>query len=367
MKKILIVENEQLVAMNLQIHLERADFEVIGVASSHENALAIVEKVKPDFMFMDINLDTEIDGIQSAKFFREKFGIPSIFLTSLRDIDVIEKAKEVEPLGYLVKPFKPDDIFTAVNIALSNYSKTKTIRQDFEKISSAVQKIDSALVFFDTNFYSNWYNAAFEKLLGISYKPNQPINLSEKILIHGDNLGNFLNKFTYKELLQDVVYFDKAEVFHKVKPSSYVNGQITAFHNLNNQIEGYLGIFQNIEKKEKEKGDPLEDINVKVVGTFLYVKDRGAYHRMHLTDAYYIEALGNYIKLFTKDHSHVILVTLKDLESILPNSMFVRTHRSYMVNVSKIDSITSSEIRIGNYTIPIGKTYKEDIFGYLGL
>ncbi len=366
-KKILIVENEQLVAMNLQIHLERAGYQVLGICPTHESAVALINNNKPDFIFMDINLDSETNGIQSARFIKETFNIPSIFLTSLKDIEVIEQAKEVEPLGYLVKPFKQEDIYTALNIALTNYDKSKSLEKDYERISQAVQKIDSALVFFDTEFYSNWYNHAFEKLIGQTYKPTTPINLADKFLVHGENLKSFIERFSYKELLQDSVFFDKAEVFHKTKPSSHVKGQIIAFHNLENQIEGYFALLQAYGKNEKEKIQVIDEVNVKVVGTFMYVRDKGAYHRVHLGEVSFIEALGNYVKLTTEKNSYVVLVTLKDMENILPSSMFIRVHRSFIVNVSQIDWITSSEIRIGNNTIPLGKTYKEDIFEYLGL
>ncbi|MFT5184267.1 MAG: DNA-binding NarL/FixJ family response regulator [Flavobacteriales bacterium] len=119
--KILIVEDEPLVAEDIAGHLETVNFTVTGIAYSGEQAIEMLENNLPDAVLLDITLGTEIDGIAVAHLINSKYSIPFVFLTSHSDRGTIERVKATRPAGYLLKPFDENDLLTSLEIALFNH------------------------------------------------------------------------------------------------------------------------------------------------------------------------------------------------------------------------------------------------------
>ena len=116
--KILIVEDEALVAMDLEVRLKQLGYMICGRASTAEKALEQVEQHLPDLVMMDIVLQGEIDGIDAAELIRDKWGIPVVFLTAYADTDRLERAKLTSPFGYILKPFQERGLKITVEMAL---------------------------------------------------------------------------------------------------------------------------------------------------------------------------------------------------------------------------------------------------------
>lgn len=114
--RILIVEDEALVASYIEEVLVEAGFEVAGVASSGPEALSLAEN-RPTLALVDIRLTGPIDGIELACLLRQS-GIPSIFLSGLFDAATMDRAATAQPLGFLAKPFLPSQVFRAIERAL---------------------------------------------------------------------------------------------------------------------------------------------------------------------------------------------------------------------------------------------------------
>lgn len=140
---ILVVEDESIVAKDIQVCLRKLGYEVIGICSSGEAAVETALDKRPDLIMMDIMLKGEMSGIQAAAAIRKEHDIPVIFLTAYTDRDTVDKAKETEPYGYIIKPFKEIDIQTAIEIALYKHSKEKVIKQERDFYYSLVEKQDS--------------------------------------------------------------------------------------------------------------------------------------------------------------------------------------------------------------------------------
>ena len=102
-RKILVVEDEMILAMNIKLFLEEAGYSV-QIAIEGEEALAVVEKDTPDIIFMDITLGGKMDGIEAAKKIMESSNVPVIYLTGNSDTGTIENAKQTNPAGFLQKP-----------------------------------------------------------------------------------------------------------------------------------------------------------------------------------------------------------------------------------------------------------------------
>jgi len=112
--RVLIVENEMLLQLVAEDMLEELGHEVVGWASRASSAIAETEKVRPDCVLMDIQLDGSRDGIEAARLIKERFGIQSLFMTGSNDEDTYRRALKAKPLGYLKKPLWLPDVQSAL-------------------------------------------------------------------------------------------------------------------------------------------------------------------------------------------------------------------------------------------------------------
>lgn len=120
--KILVVEDEIIIADNICDALNDLGYQALEPAINYTEAIATIEEEKPDIAILDIQLSGKKTGIDIAKKIREKYNFPFIFLTSNSDAFTINQAKEVMPPAYLIKPFSKEELFSSIEIALHNFS-----------------------------------------------------------------------------------------------------------------------------------------------------------------------------------------------------------------------------------------------------
>ncbi len=244
--KILIVEDEAIVAKDISVCLEKIGYEVIATFSKGEKALHFLKENKPDLVLMDIMLAGNISGIEASAEIKKKHDIPVVFLTAYADEKTIERAKVTEPYGYVIKPFKEIDLRTSIEMALYKFKKEK------------------------------------EKLSGI-------------------------------------------------ESSSFKNSPISS--------------------------------------DYIYVKSNSKLVKVQNSNILFVEALKDYVIIHTDKERFTIHSTMKDIEKKLPEDIFMRVHRSYILNLNKINSIDSSIVNIekSDKKIPIGGSYKDSLFKRLNL
>ncbi len=135
MTKILIVEDEITVALELEELLVSNGFRVKGITGTAPEAISMVEQLTPDMVLMDIKLKGKMDGIETAAYILQNFGVRSLFLTGHSKDKLIKRAAKVEPLGYILKPMNAQQILAAVKIVCHTmYLKAQMERQTPEKI-----------------------------------------------------------------------------------------------------------------------------------------------------------------------------------------------------------------------------------------
>lgn len=115
--KILIAENENIIAIDIKNTLHRIGFEVLDIVSSGEEVLRKIKDEVPDLILMDISLDGALDGIETAEILSAKYDIPVIYMTGLNTRETIQRAKITEPYGFLLKPFDSREIEIAIEMA----------------------------------------------------------------------------------------------------------------------------------------------------------------------------------------------------------------------------------------------------------
>lgn len=116
-KKIMVVEDENIIALDIKNRLESLGYFVSAVVPSGEEAIRIVTEVKPDLVLMDIVLRGDIDGMQAAETIYRKFNIPVIFLTSYSDESTLQLAQKTSPYGILIKPFNENELKVKIDSA----------------------------------------------------------------------------------------------------------------------------------------------------------------------------------------------------------------------------------------------------------
>lgn len=120
--KVLIVEDEPLIAEGIKLHLADSAFIASSMAYDPEEAMLALKNNNPDIAILDINLEAEIDGIEIAKYITSNNPIPFIYLTSYSDNHTMERAKATSPAGFIVKPFNKRTLLATLEIAVSNFS-----------------------------------------------------------------------------------------------------------------------------------------------------------------------------------------------------------------------------------------------------
>ena len=119
--RIIIVEDEVIIAAEIQSILEAQGYKVIGKSRSGDKALDLFANGNPDLALLDITIKGSLNGIDLARIIREKYDFPYIFLTSHSDVQTLNQVKETLPYGYILKPFTDNDLRTAIELALFKY------------------------------------------------------------------------------------------------------------------------------------------------------------------------------------------------------------------------------------------------------
>ncbi len=139
--RILVVEDEPLIADDIANQLRINDFEISGIAYDYEDAVYELKFNAPDAVVLDINLGSGKTGVDIAEVINEKYDLPFIFLTSYADKETLERAKRTEPLGYVVKPFDERNLIATLEIALYNFSQKQKNTQpalNLDKINARI-------------------------------------------------------------------------------------------------------------------------------------------------------------------------------------------------------------------------------------
>lgn len=229
--RILIVEDDMIIAANLSLQLSNLGYEVTGIESRGEEAVGHASANAPDIILMDINLKGKLNGIETVSIIQKNHDIPVIYLTANSDETTFAQAKETHPYAFISKPFSKLDLQRTIALVCGRIKDKKTIRESRPDI----------------------------------------------------------------EILEDRIF----------------------------------------------------------------VRHKGKMTKLLLEDILYIEADRNYCTVKSNSGTYVLASTLKTMEEKLPKSDFIRVHRSYMVNISKLDVVADQHLEINRKVIPLSKSHKE--------
>lgn len=231
--RILIVEDESLVAMDMERMLLNLGYDIIPNVNNYASAVQTIEQNKPDLVLLDITLNDTKTGIDLSALLQQQFRIPFIYVTSHSDRKTMDDALGTKPNGYLLKPFESNDLYTAIEVALSNYGGQDVMEQD-----------NTAMVCKDA----------------------------------------------------------------------------------------------------------------------LFIKNDKNFVRVNIDDIQWIESEHNYLYIISEKGKHIIRSNFRDFQQHVSDAKFLQVHKSYMINLNKVDAFSHTDITINGKEIPLSRMYKDDFF-----
>ncbi|MBP0904314.1 sigma 54-interacting transcriptional regulator [Mariniflexile gromovii] len=254
-KKILIVEDEFIVANDLSWILRKADFEVSGIADSYEDALKQIATLKPDLAILDIRLNGQLTGIDLANKLNE-FRIPFIYLSANSNRSTLEEAKATKPYGFLVKPFREKDVIISLEIASYHHEHSNGFNDTIQKNLSLklntllglesnvdnlcleLTKTFQSYIPFDYLELTSSNNNTFQSSMGcyrIGFNEYQRIGLKELSAISRINLKVLKEMYNASEMLVQPKIYSQIEFRESLKNNHYKKALAKIF-NLNSQM-----------------------------------------------------------------------------------------------------------------------------------
>lgn len=137
-KRILIVEDETIIARDIQGKLESLGYEAAAIVSSGEEAIAKAGELRPDLVLMDIVIKGDIDGIEAARQIKDNYNIPVVYITAYADEKTLGRAMITDPFGYLIKPFEERELHSTIEMALHKHESTEEILKSMEGTINAL-------------------------------------------------------------------------------------------------------------------------------------------------------------------------------------------------------------------------------------
>ncbi|BAI74960.1 two-component hybrid sensor and regulator (plasmid) [Azospirillum sp. B510] len=164
--RILIVEDDRIVARDIQHQLSRMGHVIVGMSASGEDAVRLACSQQPDLVLMDIRLEGEMDGIEAARRIRDAHRIPIIFLTAYANDEVVHRASLTEPFGYLLKPFEEPQMRTVIQMALYKHASDTRLRLSERRYAATLASIRDGVILCDRDGRVDFMNRAAETMTG---------------------------------------------------------------------------------------------------------------------------------------------------------------------------------------------------------
>jgi len=269
--KVLVVEDEIIVARDVLNMLQSLGYESISVTSTSEEAVETAKKESPHIVLMDIMLEGKMNGVEAADYIYTKLNIPIVYLTSYADETTIQKAKKTEPFGYLLKPFEERDLQTTIEIALYKFDMEMKLKRREKWLSTILKNIGDGVIATDEKGAVSLMNKQGETLTG--WKSDEVLNkeLNKIYSVYSEKTHKPLT-IPVDKLLKGKQTRIKHEVILQSKSGSkiFIDQDINPTLDEGGRITGLVVTFSDItqrKKAEKQIKKSWEDQKKAMKGT----------------------------------------------------------------------------------------------------
>src|SRR6516164_9194303 len=164
--RILVVEDEGIVAQDIRNRLTRHGYTVVGVVETGADAVRLTAELRPDLVLMDIHLKGPMDGVEAAEHIRANWQIPVVYLTAYADDATLRRARVTEPFGYILKPFEERELPTILEMALYKNAAERRLRASERRYATTLSSIGDGVIATDAEGRVSFLNPVAEALTG---------------------------------------------------------------------------------------------------------------------------------------------------------------------------------------------------------
>jgi len=271
-KKILIAEDERIIAEDVKRTLQNLGYTVSSIVSSGKEAVKKAKEDKPDLVLMDIVLRGEMDGIEAAHQIQSEFDIPVVYLTAYADEKILERAKITEPFGYILKPFEDRELQITIEIALYKHRMEKKLKESKEWLSTTLKSIADAVIATDEKGQVAFINPLAEVLTGWKQEDAAGKPLEDVFNIITEEKGERLENPVVKVIREGkaVSTSNYTILIAKDETKRPINYSIAPIRDSKGKISRVVLAFQDITERkraEKELQQSFEKLQKTLQGT----------------------------------------------------------------------------------------------------
>jgi len=287
--QILVVEDEGIIAQDIQNTLKKLGYAVPAIAYSGKEGIEKAQEIQPDLVLMDIVLGGGIDGIEAAEQIRRRFHIPVVYLTAYADEKTLQRAKITEPFGYILKPFEEKELYITIEMALYKHEMERRLKESQQWLTTTLKSIGDAVIATDINGCVIFMNPIAESLTGWKQKEASGKHLKK--------IFNIINEKTGKQVDDPVT---------RVLREGIVVG--LANHTL---LISKDGTRRSID----DSGAPIKDENGKIIGVVLVFRDVSEKRRIEqeLMKADKLNSLGILAGGIAHDFNNILTAILGNI------------------------------------------------------
>ncbi len=251
--KIMVVEDEIIVAKDIQNRLRRFGYNVPAVASSGEEAIVKVAETYPDLVLMDIRLKGEMDGIEAARQIYNQFNIPIIYLTAYADDNTIERAKVTEAFGYLLKPFKERELYSSIEVTLSKHRMERQLKQHEQWLDTVLKSIGDGVITNDVNGSVTFMNSVDENLTGWKQEDALGKTIVEVFNIANETTGDSVKNPALEAIKEGgvVILPEPAILIARSGTATPIDDSAAPIRDDKGNITGAVLVFRDISERKR--------------------------------------------------------------------------------------------------------------------
>lgn len=255
--RILIVEDEGIIAQDIQATLEKLGYEVPAIAVVGEEAIEKAAELRPDLVLMDIMLWGGMDGVEAAAHIRERLCIPIIFLTAHSDNATLQRAKVTSPYGYIVKPLVERELRIGIEMALHKHAAERRLAEQDHWFATTLASIGEAVVATDTDGAVRFMNPLAESITGWTQAEAQGRHL-DHIMVLSAEVASSGSHGPFAEALRKGLVIDWAShtwLWPRSGPSTPIDYTATRIRDAAGEVAGVVVVFRDITPRRQMEED----------------------------------------------------------------------------------------------------------------
>ncbi len=252
MKRIMVVEDESIVALDIRNRLNILGYEVAGVFATGEEAVDKAGEVNPDLILMDIMLKGDLDGIDTADRISEHQRVPFIYLTAYADEETLKRAQNTGPFGYIIKPFEDRELKLSIEMALYKHSLDNKLRENRRWLATTLNSIGDAVITTDRQGRVVFINPAAEMLLALDQEQAKGRGLPEVFKLKSEESGELVEVPVQEVLDRGGAMLDRQDLLLSINGRNVpISSSIAPIADEQGKSEGVVVVFRDISHRKR--------------------------------------------------------------------------------------------------------------------